>query len=68
MNIVYALKSLVTILATAMALGAGLGVTFAVLAGLPNETVSRWGYLGTAIGFLGGLLIVAVVLGVRLAL
>jgi hypothetical protein len=66
MDIVLELKSVITTLATAMALGAGLGVALAVLVGLPNDTVSRWGYRGTALGFLGGLLDVVVEMVARL--
>ena len=65
MDIVLELKSAVTILATVMALSAGSGVAIAVLIGLPNDTVSRWGYRGTAIGFVSGLLIVVLELVAR---
>jgi hypothetical protein len=45
-------------LTTTTALGAGIGVVWAVFSDLPNEKVARHGYLGTAIGFAVGIFVV----------
>jgi hypothetical protein len=55
MEIVDTLKFIVGTLTTTMALGAGIGVVWAVFSGVPDGKVARRGYVGTAIGFAAGI-------------
>ena len=63
MDIVDTLRFIAGTLATAMALGAGIGVVMAVFLRLPDEMVARCGYTGTAFGFVAGVLTVGSILG-----
>ena len=44
------------VLVTFIALGSGLGITMAVLEEKPLNEIELWGFVGTAIGFLLGVL------------
>jgi hypothetical protein len=66
MTIVGALRFVVGTLTTVMALGAGIGIAWAVFLGRPNEGIARSGYAGTALGFAAGVFVVVPVLVVRL--
>ncbi len=62
MDIVSTLRFIAGTLTTAMAVGAGIGVVWAVFSGYPNEMVARSGYVGTAFGFVAGVFIVVPVM------
>jgi len=56
--------SLAGVLATAPAIGGGLGITGAVLCRRPNWEVELWGYWGTAVGCVTGLVLAVLIVAV----
>lgn len=52
------------VLATAPAIGGGLGITSAVLLRRPNWEIELWGYWGTAVGCVTGLVLAVLLVAV----
>ena len=52
------------VLATAPAIGSGFGITAAVIWRRPSWEIEAWGYWGTAIGCVAGLVLAIVIAGV----
>lgn len=53
--------TLAGVLVTATAIGSALGITIAVLGRRPSREIELWGFWGTAMGCVGGVLLVILV-------